>query len=50
MLPMNPLAELAHLNLDPATQAQVAAVVRALLEQAQRDAEILRAQKAELGV
>jgi transposase len=40
---MNPLAELAHLNLDPATQTQVAAVVQALLEQAQRDAETLRA-------
>lgn len=40
---MNPLAELDHLNLDLATQTQVAAVVQALLEQAQRDAEALRA-------
>jgi hypothetical protein len=47
-LPMNPLAELDHLNLDPATQTQVAAVVQVLLEQTQRDAEILRAKEVEL--
>jgi transposase len=40
---MNPLAELDQLNLDPAAKAQVAAVVQALLEQAQRDAETIRA-------
>lgn len=48
MLPMNPLAELAHLNLDPDAKRQVTAVVQALLEQAQQDAEILRAKEAEL--
>jgi transposase len=45
---MNPLAELDHLNLDSTTQTQVAAVVQALLEQAQRDAETIRAKEAEL--
>jgi transposase len=48
MLPMNPLAELAHLNLDPDAKRQVTAVVQALLEQTQRDAETLRAKEAEL--
>nr|WP_027159175.1 IS66 family transposase [Methylobacter luteus] len=40
---MNPLAELAHLNLDPDAKRQVTAVV-----QVQQDAEILRAKEAEL--
>jgi transposase len=48
MSPMNPLTELAHLNLDPDAKTQVAAVVQTLLEQAQRDAETLRTQEAEL--
>lgn len=38
MKPMNSLADLDHLPLDAATKTQVAAVIQALLDQAQRDA------------
>jgi len=46
---MKTLPELDHLNLDPATQIQVAAVIDALLAQAQQDsAEQLQVKDAEL--
>jgi len=39
---MKSLAELEHLNLDPAAKQQVAAMVQALLDQVDRDAQLLR--------
>lgn len=45
---MKTLAELDHLNLDPATQTQVAAVIQALLDQTQQDAIALQTKDAEL--
>lgn len=40
---MNSIAELDHLNLDPAAKTQVAAVLQALLDRAERDAKIIQA-------
>ena len=40
---MKSLEELDHLNLDPAAKKQVAAILQALLDQAQRDAILLQA-------
>lgn len=40
---MNPVAELDHLNLDPAAKTQVAAVIQALLDRAERDAKTIQA-------
>lgn len=48
MSAMNPLAELDQLNLDPAAKTQVAAVVQALLEQANQSVAQLQAKDAEL--
>jgi len=45
---MKPHAELNHLNLDPATKTQVAAMVQALIEQAQQEA--IQASAAQLQV
>jgi len=45
---MKTLPELDHLNLDPATQTQVAAVIQALLDQTQQDAIALQTKDAEL--
>jgi len=46
---MNPLAELDHLNLDAATQSQVAAWVQSLLDQAKQEADAqLQAKDIEL--
>jgi len=45
---MNPLAKLDQLNLDSATKTEVAAMIRALLDQAERDAVQLHAQAAEI--
>ena len=39
---MKSLAELEHLNLDPAAKQQVVAMVQALLDQVDRDAQLLR--------
>jgi transposase len=39
---MNPLAELDQLNLEPAAKTQVAALIRSLLEQSDRDAKIIQ--------
>lgn len=46
--PMKSLSELDHLNLDPAAKTQVAAMVQALIEQAQQEA--LQASAAQLQV
>ena len=40
---MNSLPELDHLNLDPAAKTQVAAMIQALLDQAERDAKTIQA-------
>lgn len=39
---MKSLAELEYLNLDPAAKQQVVAMVQALLDQVDRDAQLLR--------
>ena len=40
---MKSLAELEHLNLDPAAKQQVATMLQALLDQVQHDAVLLQA-------
>jgi transposase len=42
MCTMNPLAELDHLDLNPAAKNQVAAMIQALLDQAERDAKTIQ--------
>ena len=42
MSPMNPLAELDQLNLEPAAKTHVAAMIQALLEQAALDAQSMQ--------
>ena len=39
--PMNPLAELDQLNLEPAAKTHVAAMIQALVEQAAQDAQTI---------
>ena len=43
---MKSVAELEHLNLDPAAQSQVAAMVQALLDQVERDSALLQTKDA----
>ena len=43
--PMNSLAELDHLNLEPAAKAQIAALMQSLLDQAEHDANQLQQSK-----
>lgn len=45
---MKSLAELDHLNLDPAAKQQVAAMVQVLLDQVDRDAQLLRLKESEI--
>lgn len=40
---MNPLAELDQLNLEPTAKTEVAVLIQALLEQAERDAKTIQA-------
>ena len=40
---MNPLAELDQLNLEPTAKTEMAALIQALLEQAERDAKTIQA-------
>ena len=40
---MKPVAELEHLNLDPAAQSQIAALLQALLDQVERDSALIKA-------
>jgi transposase len=40
---MNPLAKLDQLNLEPAAKTEVAALIQALIEQAERDTKLIRA-------
>ncbi len=47
-MPMNSLAELDQLDLDPAAKRQVAALVQSLLDQTERDAKLLRLKEAEI--
>ena len=43
---MKSVAELEHLNLDPAAQSQVGAMVQALLDQVERDSALLQTKDA----
>jgi hypothetical protein len=45
---MNSLAELDHLDLNPAAKGQVAALVQSLLDQVERDAKLLHLKEAEI--
>jgi transposase len=45
---MKSLAELDHLNLDPAAKKHVAALVQSLLDQAERDAKLLHLKDSEI--
>lgn len=47
---MKTLAELDHLNLDPATKSQVAAMFQSLLEQTERDAALLKSKEIKIQV
>jgi len=48
MLPMNPLAELDQLNLEPAAKTQVAALIQSLMEQQERDAKLIQAKDVKI--
>ena len=48
ILPMNPLAKLDQLNLEPAAKTQVAAMLQALVEQAAQDAQTIANQQKSL--
>jgi len=43
MSPMNPLAELDQLNLEPRAKTQVAQLIQSLMEQQVRDAKLIHA-------
>jgi transposase len=45
---MNPLAELDHLDLNPAAKTQVAAMIQALLNQTERDAKTIQAKDCKI--
>ena len=45
---MKSLIELDHLNLDPAAKQQVAAMVQALLDQVDRDTQLLQLKELEI--
>lgn len=45
---MNPLAELDHLDLNPAAKTQMAAMIQALLDQAVRDAKTIQAKDCKI--
>ena len=45
---MKSLVELDHLNLEPAAKQHIAAMVKALLDQADRDAQLLQLKEAEI--
>lgn len=45
---MNSLAELDHLDLDPAAKNQIAALFQSLLDQAERDAKLLHLKDSEI--
>ena len=43
MVTMKSVAELEHLNLDPAAQSQIAAMLQALMDQVERDSALIKA-------
>jgi len=45
---MNPLAKLEQLNLEPTAKTEVAALIQALIEQAERDAKTIQAKEVKI--